>query len=185
MKVVVYCSSQAGLPEVVTEGAALIAQTIGECGAELVYGGVNAGLMHTVAQSAHDAGAHVTGIVPEIFKERADRLCDDVILTQNLSERKNRMIAAGDIFIVLPGGIGTIDEWISTLSDIMVRERVDAGCNRPILVWNHDGMYDGTASQLTATTDSIYARGARIDRSMLFPTASRLAAHLKALLRKT
>lgn len=181
-KVVVYCSSQAGLPEVVIDGARKIGDVIGKCGAELVYGGVNAGLMHVVAQSAHDAGAKVCGVVPEFFSFRADAVCDELIKTQNLSERKNRMIELGDVFIVLPGGIGTIDEWISTLSDIMVREKTNTGRDRPILVWNHDGMYDGTVSQLSASTDSIYARGARIDRSVIFQTADQLALHLTQLL---
>lgn len=178
-KVVVYCSSQADLPEEVMDGARLIAAKIGECGAILVYGGVNAGLMHTVAQAAHDAGACVVGVVPEIFRHRADAVCDELVLTRDLSERKSRMIEIGDVFVVLPGGIGTIDEWISTLSDIMVRERVDKEADRPILVWNHERMYDGTVAQLAATTASVYARGGRIDRSLICASAQELALRLE------
>lgn len=135
--------------------------------------------MHTVAQAAHDAGGRVVGVVPEVFRHRADPVCDQLVLTRDLNERKSRMIAMGDAFIVLPGGIGTIDEWIATLSDIMVRERYDAGADRPILVWNHQGMYDGTIAQLAATTASVYARGGRIDRSLIFATARELALRLE------
>lgn len=180
--VVVYCSSRADLPEAVEQGARRIMAVAGECGATMVYGGVNAGLMHIVATAAHESGARVTGVVPEVFRHRADEVCDELVLASDLNDRKGRMIAMGDVFVVLPGGIGTIDEWISTLSDIMVRERVDAGADRPILVWNHEGMYDGQVAQLAATAESVYARGKRVDRSMIFADADALANELRAIL---
>lgn len=183
MKVAIYCSSQSNLPAEVIEGAKDIAAAIGEAGGELVYGGVNAGLMHTVAEAAHRAGAKVTGVIPDVFRHRGDDLCDEMIYTADLNERKERMIDMADIFVVLPGGIGTLDEWISTLSHIMVKEKTDPNADRPILVWNHESMYDGMARQLTATDRSVYARGRRVDRSLLFPDASSLAAHLRTLLR--
>ena len=172
----VYCSSREGLEQSVVEGSRMIAQTIGECGTDLVYGGVNAGLMHEVAAAAKESGAKVTGVVPEVFAHRADPLCDEIVKARDLNDRKGLMIGMADVFIVLPGGIGTIDEWISTLSDIMVREKVDPTADRPILVWNHDDMYSGMASQLRATADSVYARGKRVDRSLLFSSAADLVA---------
>lgn len=181
-KVAVYCSSRADLPVGVSEGARLIAAAIGSCGGELVYGGVNAGLMHIVAESAHEGGAHITGVVPEVFAHRADSLCDTVITANDLNDRKGRMISMADVFIVLPGGLGTIDEWISTLSHIMVQERVDPNSDKPILVWNHEGMFDAQVRQLKETADSVYARGKRVDRSLVFDSAEALAAELKRLL---
>ena len=181
MKVAVYCSSRGDLGERVEEAARIVARSIAECGAELIYGGVDAGLMHVVAQAAHDAGARITGVVPEVFRNRADSLCDELILTSGLSERKGIMIDNAGMFVVLPGGLGTIDEWISTLSDIMVRETKDPAADRPILVLNLDGMYDGMARQLSETASSVYARGKRVDRSLLFPDARSLAARLRQL----
>lgn len=178
-KAVIYCSSRQSLPEAVVSGARQIAAAIGAMGGEMVYGGVNAGLMHEVAEAASTAGAKVTGVVPEVFRERADALCDEIVDARDLNDRKGKMIAAGDVFVVLPGGIGTIDEWISTLSDIMVRERTDSAADRPILVWNHEGMYDGIAGQLSVTGESEYARGKRTDRSLIFSTAEELAAALR------
>lgn len=181
-KVAVYCSSRSELPEGVEAGARMIASTIGECGAALVYGGVNAGLMHTVAEAADATGAEIIGVVPEVFAHRADALCSRVIPTADLNARKGKMIELADVIVVLPGGIGTIDEWISTLSDIMVREKVDPDADRPILVWNHDEMYSGMATQLSATACSVYARGKKVDRSRLYATAESLAAALRELL---
>lgn len=180
--VAVYCSSCGDLPGEVTLGAQQIAAAIGQCGADLVYGGVNAGLMHTVAQAAHDAGAQIHGVIPSVFSHRADPLCHHIHPTPDLATRKQQMIAMADIFIVLPGGIGTLDEWISTLSDIMVREKTDPDADRPILVWNHADMYSGMAAQLAATAAGPYARGRRVDRSHIHPTPAALIAHLKSLL---
>lgn len=181
MKIAVYCSSREGLPAAVEEGARLIATAIGESGSTLVYGGVNAGLMHTVAQAAHDAGAHIVGVVPEVFTHRADPLVDELVMARDLNDRKGRMIDMADLFVVLPGGLGTIDEWISTLSHIMVQERVDPKADRPILVWNHDDMYSGMAAQLSATAESVYARGKRVDRSHILATASDVADYIREL----
>lgn len=181
-KVACYCSSMNGLPEDVTNGARLIGSVIGKCGAELVYGGVNAGLMHDTALAAHENGAKVTGVIPRFFMHRADAVCDEVIHAEDLNERKGKMITLSDIFIILPGGIGTIDEWVATLSHIMVAERTGPDADKPILVWNHDGMYDGMVKQLNATGNSIYARGRKIDRSRIFHSAEEMAEALRLLL---
>lgn len=182
-KVAVYCSSRADLGREVTEGARLIASRIGECGAALVYGGVNAGLMHEVATAAKDSGAMVTGVVPKVFAHRVDDVCTEVLTARDLNERKGIMINEADLFVVLPGGIGTIDEWVSTLSHIMVEEKVRADADKPILVWNHEGMYEGMVKQLCDTAESVYARGKRVDRSLIFDTAEPLAATMTELLR--
>lgn len=180
--VAVYCSSRGDLEREVVDGARMIASVIGECGGQLIYGGVDAGLMHEVAQAARDSGARVCGVVPEVFSHRADSLCDEVIAAADLNERKGIMIDMSDVFVVLPGGIGTIDEWISTLSHIMVREKVDPDADRPILVWNHNNMYRGMDNQLHDTDLSVYARGKRVDRSLLFDAAESLCACLRVLM---
>lgn len=124
----------------------------------------------------------VTGVVPEVFVHRTDPVCHETVSTRDLNERKGRMIEMADVFVVLPGGIGTIDEWISTLSHIMVQERVDPYADKPILVWNHEGMYDGQVRQLAETAGSVYARGKRVDRSLVFTDAAELAEALGRLI---
>lgn len=184
MKIVVYCSSRPDLGQEYENIASVLGEWIGKTTSTLVYGGVNAGLMHSVAQAAHDAGAKIIGVVPEIFSHRADELCDEILLTANLNERKGKMIEIGDIFVVLPGGVGTIDEWISTLSDIMVREKIDSTADRPIVVVNYKGMYDDVISQLSATNESVFARGKRVDRSICVSDAESMVATLDSLLVK-
>ena len=133
MNIVVYCSANSDLPSEIVAIATALGRWIGERGHTLVYGGVNAGLMHATAVAAHEAGCrHIVGIVPECFEHRADPLCTELQLARDLCDRKSRLIAQGDAFVVLPGGIGTIDEWISTLSQLIVDGNV-----KPIIAVNH------------------------------------------------
>lgn len=180
--IVVYCSSRGDLPEDITSGGRLIGKVIGEAGGSLVYGGVDAGLMHIVAQAASENGAKVHGIVPGVFSHRADPLCTDITFTRDLSDRKGMMMTQADAFVVLPGGIGTIDEWISTLSHIMVSERTDPSADRPVLVWNHEGMYDSLIVALQQSDESIFGQGRNASRSRIFTSAVSLALALREIL---
>lgn len=182
MKIAVYCSSREGLGEEYEKIAIALGEWLGNNNCELVYGGVKAGMMHTVAQAAHDAGAKIIGIVPEIFSHRADPLCDEIILTTDLNDRKAKMIDIADAFVVLPGGIGTIDEWISTLSHIMVMQSKNPDYDKPIIVVNKENMYAGLIDQLRATSESVFARGKRIDRSIIVSDTTEMLNSLKKLL---
>ncbi len=153
--VVVYCSSQDNLPPECENMAKSVGQWIGEKGHTLVYGGVDAGLMHIVAKATHEKGGRIVGVIPEVFKHRADELNDELILTANLNERKGVMIERGDVFFVLPGGIGTIDEWISTIS----HKKVCGDNSANIVVINIEGAYDAQIKQLQDTMSSPYASG--------------------------
>lgn len=185
MKIAVYCSSRQNLPEDIIAGAKIIGETIGKTGGTLVYGGVNAGLMHTVADAAAGAGAKVHGVVPEMFIHRADSICHEITKATDLNDRKGIMISKADAFVVLPGGIGTIDEWISTLSHILAAERSDASADRPVLVWNRQGMYDALIEALKESDDSIFGQGRNASRSHIFASAEELAKSLGKLANRT
>ncbi len=177
MRIVVYCSANNELPGEITEIASALGRWIGEGGHSLVYGGVKAGLMHVTAQAATDAGCQsIVGIVPEFFAHRADPLCTEVILARDLNDRKAKLVEHGDVFVVLPGGLGTIDEWISTLS-----HQVVAGSNCPILVVNYGGMYDAMAQQLVATATSQFSRSPLITSSVMVADSQELIKKLNEI----
>lgn len=157
MNVTVYCSSQVDLPPLCEEAALAAAQVIGEHHCNLVYGGVNAGLMHVVAYEASQHGSHIIGIVPETFKQRLDALVDESVLTCDLNGRKSELISRGDLFVVLPGGIGTLDEWMSTLSTI----KINSNDNRQIIVANMNGIFNSTIDQLNQIADSPFTTNNR------------------------
>lgn len=155
MNIAVYCSSRSNLDRCFIDAAAALGEWIGKNGNNLVYGGSNAGTMHTLAQAAHDAGARITGVVPQCFAHRADPLVDTLIPAKDLAERKDIMIDLADTFVVLPGGIGTIDEWISTLTHLVVA----GDTSTRIIVVNIRGIFDNMIAQLDTTAASPFSRG--------------------------
>ena len=177
MNIAVYCSSRNDLPQVYVNMAEMLGTWIGTNGHTLVYGGVNAGLMHITAQAVHDTGGKVLGVIPEFFVHRADVLNDELITTRDLNDRKSRMIAMADAFVILPGGIGTIDEWISTLAQLTISDND----NRGIIVANHEGMYDGTIRQLMDSSNSIFSRGKDLNRSIMVEGATQMIEQLNKL----
>ena len=170
MKIVVYCSAQDGLEEKYQQLAAALGQWIGQNGHTLVYGGVKAGLMHATASAVHESGGRCVGIIPEMFLHRLDPICDEVVTTRDIADRKQRMTEKGDVFIILPGGIGTIDEWISTLCVMCIGD----DDHRPIIVANLDGMFDGTIRQLADLTCTPFARGKDLTRTIVATSADEL-----------
>ena len=179
MNIVVYCSSQEDLDNKYQQLATALGSWIGQNGHTLLYGGSNAGLMHVTATTAHEAGGHIIGVIPEMFRHRIDPVCDEVIYTANLGDRKQYMIEHGDVFVVLPGGIGTIDEWMSTLA-VMTIGNDDP---RPIIVANLDGLYDGTIQQLADLTRTPFARGKNLSRTLAARTPAELLKTLTNLTR--
>ena len=177
MKIVVYCSSHNNLDDKFLHLAQTLGTWIGKNGHTLVYGGSNAGLMHITAATVHVAGGHVIGVIPEMFRHRIDPVCDEVVYTSNLGDRKQYMIEQGDVFIVLPGGIGTLDEWISTLA-VMTIGNDDL---RPVIVADLDGMFDATVEQLAVLTRTPFARGKNLSRTLVAHTAEELIANLETL----
>lgn len=177
MKIVVYCSSQEGLDEKYRLLARDLGTWIGQQGHTLLYGGSNAGLMHITAAAVHEAGGHIVGVIPEMFRHRIDPVCDKVVYTANLGDRKQYMIEHGDVFVVMPGGIGTLDEWMSTLA-VMTIGNDDP---RPIVVANIDGLYDATIQQLADMTRTPFARGKKLARTLAAANATDLINILSTL----
>ena len=177
MNIAVYCSSRPDLGEAYEAPAKALGKWIGNSGHTLVYGGVNAGMMHIVAQAAHDAGAHIIGVVPKRFLARTDAVVTEVVECNDLGDRKVLMMDKADAFVVLPGGLGTLDEWLSTLSQIVV----NGMDRRPIFVVNTLGMYTHQLQQLRATAASPFARGNHIDRSIEVADAGQLIEALEKL----
>lgn len=116
--VCVFCGSRPGDEPVYVEDARRFGALLAQAGVTLVYGGGGLGLMGAVADGALDAGGYVVGVIPE-FLIRAEaghgRLSEPVIVT-TMHERKREMFERSDAFVVLPGGIGTLEELFEIMS---------------------------------------------------------------------
>lgn len=120
MNITVYLSSKTDIRDDFRDAVSALGAGIGEMKARLIYGGSNAGQMHVLAETAKRSGATVTGIIPEVFRRLADPIADEMIYTLDLNERKARMTELGQVFVALPGGIGTLDEVMTTLASMTV-----------------------------------------------------------------
>ena len=116
-----------------TLGAALAHNDIG-----LVYGGGSLGLMGEVARSTLDHGGRVTGIIPGFLveKEAMMRDVDEVIVTEDMHERKRLMFERSDAFVALPGGVGTLEELVEQLTWVQLGRHT-----KPVVVANIDGFW--------------------------------------------
>jgi uncharacterized protein (TIGR00730 family) len=116
-RICVHCGSSLGVAPVYREASKSLATLIAKRSIELVYGGASVGLMGVVADTAVAAGAHVIGIMPErLFPKEIEHTgLGTFHAVPSLYERKKMLVAISDAFVSLPGGIGTIDEFLDVL----------------------------------------------------------------------
>ncbi|MGE0734962.1 MAG: TIGR00730 family Rossman fold protein [Alphaproteobacteria bacterium] len=110
--VCLYCGAKAGSDPAWAAAAEALGRGLAERGMELVYGGGRVGLMGIAADAALRAGGKVTGIIPHFLRkaEVGHGAVSRLILVDTMHERKQRMSEIADAFVVLPGGLGTLDE---------------------------------------------------------------------------
>src|SRR5437868_6733429 len=108
----VYCSSSDSIDPAYLELAAAVGVRLAADGHSLVSGGGRVSMMGAVARAARAGGAHTVGVIPEHLMpyEVADVDADELLVVQTMRERKQTMDDRSDMFIALPGGIGTLEE---------------------------------------------------------------------------
>ncbi len=115
--VCVYCGSAFGKDAAYRQAARDLGQVLAGAGLRLVYGGGGVGLMGETARAVQEAGGQVLGIMPKFLQNREVVLDDiDTRIVDNMHERKMMMFEESDAFVVVPGGIGTLEEVIELMS---------------------------------------------------------------------
>ena len=116
--VCVFCGSGFGSDPAFREAARTTGDLLARHGAEVVYGGGRVGLMGVVADAALAAGGRVVGIIPRhLARAEVEHAgLTELIETETMSQRKALMIERADAFVVLPGGLGTLDELLEVLT---------------------------------------------------------------------
>jgi hypothetical protein len=118
----------------------------------IVFGGVNQGLMECVAKAVKESGGETVGVVPSIVEEtgRTSQYNDRVLTCNNLNERKQLMLDESDVFIALPGGVGTLDEVFTVAASYTIGYH-----HKRVILYNMKGFWDSTIS----TLDDLQQRG--------------------------
>ncbi len=139
MHIAVYLGASMPYNEVYSKAAEELGTWIATHSHTLVYGGSKVGLMGILASAALEAGGKVIGVEPQFFIDSAVQLegLTELIVTQDMSERRSKMIELADVFIAFPGGIGTADE-ITEVITLGVLKQIDAKFG----YFNINGYYD-------------------------------------------
>ena len=145
MHIAVFCGSSMPHNKEIVEAAAVLGRRIAQEGHTLVYGGSNLGLMGVVSGAALEAGGSVVGVIPNLFSDDIihSQRVTELVRVRSMAERKEYLIAHSDVFVALPGGIGTLDE----ILEVMVANQLKQ-IDKPMYLLNLDGFYDPFLEQL-------------------------------------
>jgi uncharacterized protein (TIGR00730 family) len=117
-RICVFCGTNTGSRPDYGAAARELGRILAEQGIELVYGGASVGIMGELADSVHEHGGQVTGIIPQqlMEKEAAHTGIANLIVVASMHQRKSQMADMSDGFIALPGGIGTLEGFFEILT---------------------------------------------------------------------
>ncbi|HEU4363378.1 MAG TPA: TIGR00730 family Rossman fold protein [Mycobacterium sp.] len=158
--VCVYCASQPTDPDLLAL-AGKVGTAIAERGWTLVWGGGNVSAMGALASAARARGGRTVGVIPAALlrRELADVDADELIVTDTMRQRKQIMEDHADAFLILPGGIGTLEEFFEAWTAGQLGMH-----NKPVVVLDPAGHYDGLWTWLRELVDGGYVPQGALDR---------------------
>ncbi len=151
----VFCGSSFGKDPAFREAARAIGDGIARLNGRLVFGGGGLGLMGEVARAALAGGADIQGIMPAFLQALEPEVSpqEKLIVTPHMQERKALMLQMSDAFVILPGGLGTFDEFFEVATEAQLGVHT-----KPIVVVNVNGYYNALDAMLHATVETGFAR---------------------------
>ena len=152
MKICIFCSANQQIDPEFFSMTEELGTWAAKNGHSIVFGGVNQGLMETVAKAVKENGGRTIGVIPTIV-EKSGRISDYVeieIPCDNLSDRKQLMMDQSDVFIALPGGIGTLDEVFTVVASATIGYH-----QKTVILYNMKGFWN----PLIALLDDLKTKG--------------------------
>ncbi len=173
--VCVYCGSSSRVSDRYKEAARALGRELASKGVALVYGGGQVGLMGIAADAALEGGGEVIGIIPSHIR---DMEVDHTGLTElhvvdSMHTRKMMMFDRADAFVVLPGGLGTLDEMFE-----IITWRQLAIHDKPVVLVNIDGYWDPMISMIDGMIEAGFVRP---EHKNLFSVVDTVEAIIPAL----
>lgn len=171
----VFCGARMGHSAAFAQAAADLGTAIAASGARLVYGAGDVGLMGVVARSAMAAGGATLGVIPQhlLDMEVGKRDLTQLIITQDMHERKKVMFMNSDIIAVLPGGAGSLDEFFEVLTWAQIGLH-----QKPIYLINVAGYWGPLLALLEHIIDQGFAAPSLRDLFRVVPNVAGFAAAL-------
>ncbi len=154
-KVCVYCASSSKVNSQYVETARKLGKILAENDLELVYGGGSVGLMGVLADSVLENGGRVTGVIPRFMVEVEwqHNGLTELVLTETMHERKEKMAELADAVVALPGGCGTMEELLE-----MITWKQLGIHSQPIVIVNVNGYYTHLLAQFQQAADELFMR---------------------------
>ena len=179
MKICVFGAASPTIDQEYIDKVEALGAEMAKRGHSLVFGGGGHGLMGASARGVHAENGHVLGVVPRFFEdENIENLydnCDELIETDTMRERKQIMEDNADAFIIVPGGIGTFEEFFEILTLRQLCRHY-----KPIAIYNIKGYYDEMLTMLEASTKKGFIRGGCMDLFFISSDLQKLLAYVEA-----
>jgi len=158
--IVVFCGSSDGNDPEVLQAAAKLGSTFAERNMTLIYGGAKIGVMGQIAQAALDGSGKVIGVIPEFLKvkEVVHAGLNELIITENMHERKLKMHELSEGIIMLPGGFGTLEEFFEMITWAQLGLH-----QKPIGILNTNGFYHHLMKMLQKMVDQGFLKQENYD----------------------
>ncbi len=155
MKICVYGAASEEIDKKYIFGGEELGRIMAQKGHTLVYGAGALGMMGAVSRGVYEKDGYVIGIVPSFFKneEVLNPNCNELIRTNTMRRRKEKMEELADAFIITPGGIGTFDEFFEILTLKQLNRH-----NKPIVIYNIDGFFDSLLKMLDEAIEKKFLR---------------------------
>jgi uncharacterized protein (TIGR00730 family) len=177
VNICVFCASSQKIDEKYLQLAAEVGAELAQRGHTLVSGGATVSCMGAVASAARASGGRTVGVIPQVLVdiEIADTDSDELIVTEGMRERKGIMDARSDAFLVLPGGIGTLEE----LFEIWTARTIGIH-DRPLVVLDPWGLYAPLRQLIDNMYEAGFTRAIVYDAISWTTTVEEAFAHLEA-----
>lgn len=172
----VFCGSKTGSNPVFASDAIALGHWLAKHAIRLVYGGGSAGLMGIVADAVLEKGGRVTGIIPSLLLEWEvqHRSLTELIIVEDMHQRKKELYSRCDAALVLPGGFGTLDELfeIITWNQLTIHDK-------PIFILNSGGFYDALLQHIEQMKKEGFLYQEAIDRIQVIKNVEELDYYRK------
>ena len=167
----IFCGAHEGKNPEYAKAAKSIAECIAKKGINIVFGGGNVGLMKIISDTALDNGVEVLGISLKSLHalELANPRLNKIIVSDTLLDRKDEFMSRSDAFIVLPGGVGSLDE----LAEIMASNQLGI-INKPVGILNTEGYYDYLLKWFNQAVDEGFISSANLSELLVSDSPNKL-----------
>lgn len=178
MNVCVYGAASDKIDKIYVEEVEKLGREIAKRGHNLVFGAGGTGLMGAAARGVHEGGGEITGVIPTFFLEQDVEIvfpeCDKVIYTKDMRDRKEKMEELADAFVMVPGGIGTFEEFFEILTAKQLEQH-----KKCIAVYDINGYFDELEKMMEHAIETHFVNDKCRDLYKLFKSREELFDYIE------